>query len=209
MQSCRLQPLQFFGSPLPQCLSNCAPCELLHLWRNAFVLVQWFVQLGNLSVCFKHGLTLSLLTNAFEATAWHCNGTKTSKYWYRTLLAPKRFASDSYKGSASDLRALLPLFAFHVTQIFGDNSGMSKEIHSLLALLRVCQCLDLLHRDISEENLTKLQSLQEDHHLHYGREYGLDAYKPKHHFRFHIPSMFRRHGVYVDCFAMGAKHRNF
>ena len=181
--------------------------DVMHLyWSNG--LCSW--EICQFASNMQHyGLTLSLLTEAFDNTAWHCNGAKTSKYWYRNLLAPKRFASDSYKGSASDLRALLPLFAFHATQIFGDKSEMSDEIQSLLALVRVCQCLHLLHTNISENNLTKLQSLQKNHHLLYGKAYGLDAYKPKHHFRFHIPSMLRRHGFYMDCFAMEAKHRNF
>ena len=187
-------------------ISSCI-FDVMHLyWSNG--LCSWEI-CQFVSKMEQHGLTLSMLTDAFVATEWHCGDGKTSKYWYRNLLAVKRFSSDSYKGSASDLKALLPLFAFHVTQIFGDDSGMSNEIQSLLALLRICRCLDVLHRNLSENNLTKLQILQEDHHLRYGRAYGLDAYKPKHHFRFHIPSMFRRHGFYIDCFAMEAKHRHF
>lgn len=67
----------------------------------------------------------------------------------------------------------------------------------------------MLQTDLSENTLTKLKTFQEDHRTRYGRAYGVDAYKPKHRFRFHIPAMFRRRGFYIECFAMESKHRTF
>ena len=183
--------------------------DVMHLyWSNG--LCSWEIR-HFVKKVEHHGLTLSMLSDAFRDTDWHCAGVKTSKYWYQNLLAPKRLGSDSYKGSASDLKALLPLSSFHVLQIFENDTRMSGEIQSLLALLRVCQCLKVLQRqqDLAENTLRQLQTLQEEHHTRYGKAYGPDAYKPKHHFRFHIPCMFRRHGFYLDCFAMEAKHRTF
>lgn len=73
----------------------------------------------------------------------------------------------------------------------------------------VCRCFKMLQTDLSENTLTKLKTFQEDHRTRYGRAYGVDAYKPKHRFRFHIPAMFRRRGFYIECFAMESKHRTF
>lgn len=183
--------------------------DCMHLYYSNGICSWEIVHFSNAMA--EHGLTLDILSDAVVASAWTSDTTKKSKAWYRSLLASKRFSSDSYKGSASDLKSLLPIFAFHVEEILAPRNVMRAELDSLKSLQKICVCLYGLQRapQLNLNDLNRLQALQKEHHAQFAAAYGADAIKPKHHWRFHVPVMLERHGFYCDCFAMEAKHRTY
>ena len=120
----------------------------------------------------------------------------------------ERFNTDAYKGSASDLKALLPIFFFHLKE--SAQGVLGPELRSLEALVKINNCLhDLRSRGPNSHSVRLLQQFQEEHHGLYILAYGEAALKPKHHFRFHLPDMMMKHKHYCDCFPMEAKHQAF
>ena len=173
-------------------------------------LVSWEVVL--FMECLKpHGITPEVMGQAFCQTDWQNGTTKGSKHWYKTLVSSQRFTSDSYRGCASDLRALLPLLFFHVSQIPGLNVEVQQELLSLESLVKVTKVLyqiQVLGKGTSDL-LAELARAQHEHHVRFCRAYGEEALKPKHHCVRHLPKQIEMHGFYADCFAMEAKHRFF
>lgn len=173
--------------------------------------------LANWEVCMfmtaarSHGITPEILGTAFKASDWKTSSTKGSKKWYENLMSPQLFTTDSYKGCASDLKALLVLLHFHISQIPGLNNHLQAELKSFESLLEVTQCLYQLQMrsEPSHEVLAKLKQAQLLHHRHFCSAYGQDSMKPKHHLSKHLGDHVRFHGFFLDCFAMEAKHRYY
>ena len=156
----------------------------------------------------SHGLTLAILLEAVTRGDWSADCTSSRPSWYRSLLDPRRFNTDAYKGSASDLKALLPIFFFHLKE--SAQGVLGPELRSLEALLKIHNCLhDLRSRGPDSDSVSLLQQFQEEHHGSYILAYGEAALKPKHHFRFHLSDMLMKHKHYCDCFPMEAKHQAF
>lgn len=156
----------------------------------------------------SHGLTLAILSEAMRKGDWRADCTSSRPSWYRGLLDPRRFNTDAYKGSASDLKALLPIFFFHLKE--SAQGVLGPELRSLEALLKIHNCLhDLRSRGPNSHSVGLLQQFQEEHRGLYILAYGEAALKPKHHLRFHLPDMMMKHKHYCDCFPMEAKHQAF
>ena len=59
---------------------------------------------------------------------------------------------------------------------------------------------------IYERTRTHLDKLQRMHHIYFGKAYGEDEYRPKHHHRHHLPLQWLRAGVPVTCESLESKH---
>lgn len=183
--------------------------DTMHLYFSNGICNWEIVHFSNAMV--EHGLTLDLLSEAVLVSDWKSDTSKKSKAWYKSLFASKKFSSESYKGSASDLKSLLPIFAFHVRELLEPRHVMRKELESLRSLQKICSCLYGLQkaRQLRPNDLNVLQELQKEHHIRFTAAYGADAIRPKHHWRFHVPTMLQQHNFYCDCFPMEAKHRTY
>lgn len=168
-------------------------------------LVSWEVVL--FMECLKPlGITPEVIGQAFCQTDWQNGTTKGSKHWYKTLVSPQRFT----RGCASDLRALLPLLFFHVSEIPGLNE-VQQELLSLESLVKVTKVLYQIQAlgKGTADLVAELARAQHGHHVRFCAAYGKEALKPKHHCVRHLPKQIQTHGLYADCFAMEAKHRVF
>ena len=172
-------------------------------------LVSWEVVL--LMECLKPlGISPEIMGQAFCQTDWKNGTTKGSRQWYKSLMSEQRFTSDSYRGCASDLRALLPLLYFHVSQLPGLADQLQQELLSLESLVKVTQILyriQVLGKGTADL-LAELARAQHEHHVRFCLAYGRKSMRPKHHCVRHLPQQIQTHGC-ADCFAMEAKHRFF
>ena len=157
-----------------------------------------------------HGLTPELIGQSFGQTNWRSASTKSGPKWYKDLMAPQRFTTDTYKGSASDLKALMPLLHFHLASLPGLQQHVTLELVSLEALLRITRCLyEIEFQGPKSDLLEELSKAQLWHHRAYIKAYTESSLKPKHHFSRHLPMQIAKAGVYVTCFGMESKHQHF
>lgn len=141
-------------------------------------------------------LQLEWNTSAME----HCTTS-----WRRSLGHSSNFEGNSYKGSSSNLQAFLPLFHYFLDGCFRDGR-FKPQLESLRALQRITMELRQLVKQ-TVFSTDYLQQLQKEHQKKVLEAYGMQHMKPKHHARYHLAKQLERFQCYVDCFAMGKKHK--
>jgi len=133
--------------------------------------------------------------------------------WRKELGHESMFASSSYKGSASNLMAFVPLFHYFLTRVLACRlriGDLQKELACFSKLREVLMELrHLQNADCDGPAVDKFQSLQVEHQELLVLAYGKEVVKPKHHCRFHQAVQMKRTGWHVDAFATEKKHRMY
>ena len=146
------------------------------------------------------------LQAAIQNTPWCTSGQK-SKAWRKKLAESQRFTGDGYRGSASDLRLLLPLMLYHIIDAVPDTVAVTPELQSFYALNKLLATLKSLQRGITKDKCELLLRQTEQYLKLYRDAY--NDFKPKHHYQLHLSQMIWRSQLLVDCFPQEAKHRTY
>eukprot|EP00438_Fugacium_kawagutii_P002995 Skav220935 [mRNA] locus=scaffold3184:312642:314624:- [translate_table: standard] len=179
--------------------------DTMHLyWSNC--IVSWeIVEIYN---CWSKQNLGDL--KGFLAMDWHTSmqdgGTPS---WRQKLGHESNFTGNSYKGSASNLRAFFPLFHFFLSRVLDGTTTLQKEKDSFNALRRITLELRRLQGECGIIATEKYQQLQTLHHDLVVKAYTTNFIKPKHHARFHQADQMKRVGAHYDSFAGERKHKTF
>ena len=146
------------------------------------------------------------LAQRLDSTPWW-SGVGKSKAWRKKLADSNRFNGDSYRGSASDLRMLLPLFLYHCMECVRDNPAIELELNSLQALTQQLEILKSMQLGITEAKCKALLAAAENYLRHFQRAYS--DIKPKHHFQLHLSQKIFDSKLCCDCFPQESKHRTY
>ena len=189
------------------CPPSCWLLDVMHLYYSNGC-ASWEVVLL-VEQIQTHGISLRLLQESFETTDWkRKQGAKNTPSWRKNLVHECMFSGDSYRGSAEDLKALLPLLYFHVEETLGRAGHLKSELKSFTLLLQIHHELDRLTRS-KPMNTDLLKKLQVEHQHAFCTCYGQDKMKPKHHQRLHLADQMASQQIYVDCFPCEKKHRAY
>ena len=134
-----------------------------------------------------------------------------SPAWRAALFHPSRFGEGTYKGSATDCRALLPLLACFLEELGAarPQAQLQRELHSLGLLLQIRLQLAKLKAGHGSAGLSDLQRLQVAHQSAVANCYK-DAMRPKHHWRLHMPAqMTDVAGMWIDTEPAEKKHQSY
>ena len=179
--------------------------DTMHLyWSNG--IVSW-------EVCELHERWKALGVGdleAFLALDWQTSlQSSCTPSWRKRLGAEFNFQGSTYKGSASNLQAFLPLFEYFLSRVLPGQGLLVKELQCLQVLRKITIELRLLHCQEQVDNIEKLQELQVLHHRLLVETYTANFIKPKHHQRFHQCDQMKRVGFHVDAFAAERKHKAY
>lgn len=117
--------------------------------------------------------------------------------------------AEHYKGSASELLMILPFLIFFVGHIVKPAHGhLENEVASMLAVLLATKLVNN-GKKTQSLNTQALLAHQQEHLLFFGKAYGVDNCRPKHHFQFHLGPQFQTHAIVMDCFACERKNSEF
>ena len=180
------------------CPPSCWLLDVMHLYYSNGC-ASWEVVLL-VEQIQRHGISLHLLQEIFGTTDWkRKKSEKNTPSWRKSLVHESLFSGDSYRGSAEDLRALLPLLYFHVEAALGPAGHLKSELKSFTLLLQIHNELDRLKRSMPM-NTHLLKKLQVEHQHAFCSCYGQDKMKPKHHQRLHLGDQMATQNIYADCF---------
>ena len=152
----------------------------------------------------KTSSQLSDVQRKISEDAWRCSSKNfAAPYATKKLFWPSFWNGQFYKGEASAVWFLLPLF-FHHAYTFGADVP---EIRSMEALLEVVSVLKSLRNGAGPGRLADLLPLQEKHLHLFKAAYGESTIIPKHHLALHLSKCFEAVGGYMDCFPTEARHQ--
>ena len=152
----------------------------------------------------KTSSQLSDVQKKISEAEWRCS----SKNFSAPSAVKKMFweaywSGQFYKGEASSVWYLLPLYFHHVYT--STTTDVCPGIRSMAALLEVVRFLKSLRNGSGK--FGGLLSLQQKH-LHLFKEtYGESTIIPKHHLALHLSKCFEAVAGYMDCFATEARHK--
>ena len=156
------------------------------------------------------GITLKLLQDTVSQTLWvRAQDKPHTPSWRKQLFHESRFTGESYRGSALDTQALLPLLYFTLEQALANQTILEVEMKSLKCLLQIHLELSRLKRQKCNLDTDVLNTLQQEHQQLYSEAYGDDRMKPKHHMRMHLPEQMKKSDLYIDCLPMEKKHKTY
>ena len=148
--------------------------------------------------------------DAFLALDWQTSlQSSCTPSWRKRLGAEFNFQGSTYKGSASNLQAFLPLFEYFLSRVLPGAGLLAKELECLQVLRKITIELRLLHSEQHVDNTEKLQELQVLHQRLLVETYTGNFIKPKHHQRFHQCDQMKRVKFHVDAFAAERKHKAY
>ena len=162
----------------------------------------------------KMNISLSQLQTLAKESPWHrpggCSGS-CSPSWRANLFHEARFTDKSYRGSATDCRALLPLLGCFLECLGVATAGLDREMHSLSLLLDIRNEISKLGSQTSRSppDTRRLGALQSAHQAAACHCYA-DVLRPKHHWRLHLPKQLQDvAGVWIDTEASEKKHQKY
>ena len=124
---------------------------------------------------------------------------KNYKKWYE---------EGKFKSSASEALSLYPVIAMFLVSERQRLPGRP-EFVGVSCFLYCCSVIDALQRvsrdHCSPEHLAKVIF---DFFNAFFTVFGADAWTPKFHYIVHLPRMLKEHGLLVNCFVHGRKHRH-
>ena len=127
--------------------------------------------------------------------------------WRNRLFLEALFSGKVYKGTASDVQALVPLIAWLISQVWKDREEIRAETQSFLALNRCV--LALRNLSLSRRNkLEEFKILQSCHHKLFNQAYKGEC-RPKHHHRLHLPFQYDRSGLIWSTWGTEQKHKAY
>eukprot|EP00435_Cladocopium_sp_Y103_P009622 s674_g2.t1 len=140
------------------CPPSCWLLDVMHLYYSNGC-ASWEVVLL-VEQIQRHGISLGLLQEVFQTTEWkRRHSSKNSPSFRKSLVHESMFSGESYRGSAEDLKALLPLLYFHVEETLGRAGHLKSELKSFTLLLQIHYELARLRKSMamSTDLLKKLQ----------------------------------------------------
>ena len=114
-------------------------------------------------------------------------------------------SSDHFKCSASEVLMLFPIMQHFVLTVVAPTGKPSKEIESFTSCCIVLRELQAIKKGMG--SVETLQQAIRNHMANFLDAYGLDCFKPKHHFAMHLPAQIQRDGLVLDCFVLERKHQ--
>ena len=154
----------------------------------------------------KCNFTCEDLAGKIQGTPW-CSSTRKGQSWRKNLADAQKFSGDAYRGSASDLRMLIPLMLYHIMESIDDTEPVQAELQSFYALVKLLEILASFQCGISKVKCQQLLKQTETYLELYLLAY--ENCKPKHHYQLHLCDMIWRTQLCVDCFPQEAKHRTY
>ena len=154
----------------------------------------------------KCNFTCEDLAGKIQGTPW-CSSTRKGQSWRKNLADAQKFSGDAYRGSASDLRMLIPLMLYHIMESIDDTEPVQAELQSFYALVKLLETLASFQCGISKVKCQQLLKQTETYLELYLLAY--ENCKPKHHYQLHLCDMIWRTQLCVDCFPQEAKHRTY
>ena len=186
------------------------PCHIYY--ANGIVASELVLFKGAMEA--KTAVTLALIKGAVAKSSWRRCWQKRSHgetaYWKSHLFYDVFWVGSLFKGNASSCMALLPLWLQYAQELFSEEPALAAEMASLEALARCGRALARLRRapEGVAALVAELEAAQAQHQAAFCIAYPGKS-RPKHHFRFHLPSQLRQLGAYVDAFPVEACHRRY
>ena len=190
------------------------PSRILTDYMHTYLangIASWEIALFVQTIVDHTSITLDMLRTCALGAGW--KGTrssgKTANYLGR-LFDSRMFGEGLYKGQAHHTLALAFLLRYYGETTIDPSGQVPKKFFDSFGVL--CDILShvrsLQNRTVRLEpdETNRLQTLQERHQQEFGRAYGGQYYKPKHHHRFHLASNFLFTGCVVTCEPMESKH---
>eukprot|EP00435_Cladocopium_sp_Y103_P054986 s891_g18.t1 len=150
------------------------------------------------------GLTLNDVQQSVREVAWCCSQRSFSSPSARSFLFHESlWKGTTYKGSATQLWYVMPLFNFFLQTC--SNDRIMPQLQSWNALMEIYLTLKTFRRDAG--NPLDLEDKQTKHQRLFGQFFPNDI-RPKHHLRLHMPRQYERL-LYVDCWCLEKKHQKY
>jgi hypothetical protein len=150
------------------------------------------------------GLSLADIQRSVREVSWRCSERDFSSPSARSFLFDERFWKGTvYKGSATQLWYVIPLFNFFL-QTLGNDRTMP-ELRSWNALMDVYVTLKAFRHDAGDPQ--ELASKQKKHQELFAHFYPNEV-RPKHHLRLHMPQQYSTL-LYVNCWCLEKKHQKY
>ena len=153
----------------------------------------------------KTAVTLALIKGAVAESSWRRCWQQRSHgetaCWKSRLFYDVFWEGSLFKGSASSCMALLPLWLQYAQELFSEEPALAAEMASLEALARCGSARARLRRapEGVAALVAELEAAQAQHQAAFCIAYPGKS-RPKHQFRFHLPSQLRQLGAYVGAF---------
>ena len=187
------------------------PSHILYDYMHTYLcngVASWEVTLLLEEVYSRSNVTLQLLQEAVAAskrTGLKASG-KTPTYLV-SLFHQRMFGEGCYKGQAHQTAAIVPLVRYYLETLFliPLPDCYVKSFRTLSDIVKFVREMQHGLCSVDERAMAHLALLQEQHHKLFGQCYP-DAYRPKHHHRFHLSDQWKRTGVVLSCEGLEAKH---
>ena len=188
------------------------PSQILYDWMHTYLsngCASWEVCLFLQTVEAKTNVTRELLQEAVCDAQWQ--GTRTSgktPNYVKNLFAERMFGEGLYKGQAHQTSAVVPLIRWLLEEKLATHLP-EDVVMSFRFLSDIVSFVRELQHELSAVDARSMQhlgKLQRQHHTYFGRAYGVEAFKPKHHHRFHLMRQWEKVGFITSTEPLESKH---
>ena len=156
------------------------------------------------------GCKLEQIRVLASRASWCVNDGRDKCSKVERILHDKMFEGEVYKGEAHDTRRVVYLLQYYLDVLFANSDILLQERNSFRAMKDSCASLYELETRLCvnrEEDVKQLHTLQLRHQQKFFEAYGLDAMRPKHHHRLHIPEQTLLLGFVPNCALHEKKHQ--
>ena len=166
------------------------------------------------------GIELALLKETLHEKdilwSWVVEKTRATAMSFRGYHKPNLagltevyFSDQQWKANASTQMGLWPLLHVTLEKVLTAEQKDSLQpcLSSFFALCRELKQISILKHSSKPDGLPILKQVQSTHQRLFLESYGAAAFRPKHHFRLHLPDIFQACGFLYDCVTMERKHR--
>lgn len=188
------------------------PSEIVYDYMHIYLangICSWEVQLFLNKVYECTHVTRESLQSAALASEWR--GLKSSgktKTYVKNLFEERMFGENLYKGQAHQTAAILPLIKYYCDELFASSlpEAICKSFNCLVSIVQFVREGQNGFAAVDDRTRVHLDKLQRMHHLYFGKAYGEDEYRPKHHHRHHMVRQWFRAGLALSCESLESKH---
>jgi hypothetical protein len=188
------------------------PSEIIYDVMHVYLIngiASWEVHLLANKVYECTRVTRESFQSAVMASQW--KGMKSSgktENYIKNLFEERMFGESLFKGQAHQTSSIVPLIRYYMEELFERSlpEFVCKSFKCLGNIVKFIREVQNGLVAIDERTRTHLDKLQRMHHIYFGKAYGEDEYRPKHHHRHHLPLQWLRAGVPVTCESLESKH---
>ena len=119
------------------------------------------------------------------------------------------FSDHQWKANASSQNGLWPLVHVVLAKLLPayEKKELKPFLGSFFALCEELKHITILKHSAAKQGLDVLRKIQASYQKAFHACYGSDVFRPKHHYRLHLPDIMLQHGFLYDCITMERKHR--